>query len=153
MFFYPKICFDQKKFSTQKILFVQKYIFIPKIFQFESALTELGTTQSQLVFDHFFCFGCLVLGSFCFGTLHLRTAHVLVDLTCCLNLCLYILVLVPFQILVLNIFGYFEVSHSITLLLGVITDQVSWFVMPHGPINVYNLGLDGQNACWIRGCT
>ena len=38
-----------KNLACHKILFGQKYILDPKIFQFESALTELGTTQSQLV--------------------------------------------------------------------------------------------------------
>ena len=47
-FFEPNF-FLVKTLACHKILFGQKYILDPKIFQFESALTELGTTQSQLV--------------------------------------------------------------------------------------------------------
>ena len=49
--FSQKYIFDRKIISTQQIFF-QPQIFFLQLFQFESALTELGTTQSQLVFIH-----------------------------------------------------------------------------------------------------
>ena len=62
-FFQSKFFFTQKHFSARNIYLTQKYfrlnnffqpqIFFPQLFQFESVLTELGTTQSQLV-SHFY---------------------------------------------------------------------------------------------------
>ena len=59
-FFDPKFFFDTQFFFNPIILFGQKYFQLNKffqpqffslqLFQFESALTELGTTQSQLVY-------------------------------------------------------------------------------------------------------